>query len=146
MLEVGDVAPAFKVKAHTGQTVRLSDYAGQTVVLWFYPKADTPGCTAEGNGFCRLHKAYEAKGIQILGISFDTVEENAAFAEKFGFPYPLLCDTTREIGLAYHACDSRDAGGPRRITYVIDPDGKIKLAFGEVKAAEHPASLLASLE
>jgi peroxiredoxin Q/BCP len=146
MLKVGDLAPPFEVKAHTGRTVRLSDYAGQTVVLWFYPKADTPGCTMEGNGFCELNDAYEAKGVRILGVSFDTVEENAAFAEKFAFPYPLLCDTTRAIGLAYHACDKPQDVHARRITYVIGPDGRIKVAVGDVKAAEHPASLLASLE
>ncbi len=143
---MGEIAPPFEVKAHTGLTVRLSDFAGRTVVLWFYPKADTPGCTAEGRGFCALTPAYETKGIQILGVSFDTVEENAAFAAKFSFPYPLLCDTTRAIGLAYQACDRADDPHARRITYVIGPDGRIKMAVGDVKAGEHPAELLKNLE
>jgi thioredoxin-dependent peroxiredoxin len=92
-----------------------------------------------------LSAEFEAKGAQILGISFDTPEENAAFAKKFGFPYPLLCDTTRTIGLAYRACDGPEAPRARRITYVIGPDARIAQAIGDVKPGEHPAALLASL-
>jgi thioredoxin-dependent peroxiredoxin len=73
------------------------------------------------------------------------VEENAAFAEKFSFPYPLLCDTDRAVGLAYHACDGPDAPSARRVTYVIGPDGRIKLAVENVSTSDHPAALLASL-
>lgn len=86
------------------------------------------------------------KGVQILGVSFDTVAENAAFAEKFAFPYPLLCDTERSIGLAYHATADPKAGDAKRITYVIGPDGTILQAHGAVKAREHPTTLLASLD
>jgi thioredoxin-dependent peroxiredoxin len=92
-----------------------------------------------------LSKEYEAKGVQILGVSFDSVEENAAFAVKYSFPYPLLCDTTRAIGLAYHACDKPEDQRARRITYVIGPDGRIRLAVENVNAGEHPVTLLASL-
>ena len=145
MLNVGDVAPDFTVKAHTGEDVSLSDLRGRRVVLWFYPKADTPGCTAEGCGFRDRITFYAQKGAEILGVSFDTVEENRAFAEKFHFPFRLLCDTERKIGLAYGACDTPEAGHARRITYVIDQDGKIAQAIGEVKAAEHPETLLATL-
>jgi peroxiredoxin Q/BCP len=145
MLKVGDVAPDFTVRAHTGEDVSLKDFKGRRVVLWFYPKADTPGCTAEGCGFRDRQQGYAEKNAEILGVSFDTVEENRAFAEKFNFPFRLLCDTKREIGMAYGACDSADAGHARRITYVIDEDGRIAQAFEQVNAREHPEELLATL-
>ena len=80
--------------------------------------------------------------MQILGASFDTVEENAAFAQKYKFPFPLLCDTNREIGMAYGACDSPQDDSAKRITFVIDPQGKIEHAFFKVKAAKHSEELL----
>lgn len=83
--------------------------------------------------------------MQILGISFDTIEENAAFAQKFQFPFPLLCDTSREIGLAYGACDNRQAECPKRITYVIGSDGNISQVYGKVNASTHPHELLSAL-
>jgi thioredoxin-dependent peroxiredoxin len=83
--------------------------------------------------------------VQILGVSFDTVADNAAFARKFDFPFPLLCDTGREIGLAYHACDDPKAGFARRISYVIDPAGKIERAYDKVEAGRHPGQVLQDL-
>jgi thioredoxin-dependent peroxiredoxin len=83
--------------------------------------------------------------VQILGVSFDTVEHNAAFARKFRFPYPLLCDTSRQIGMTYGACDAADAEYAKRITYVIDPQGKIDQVYGKVNAANHPEELLHKL-
>ena len=83
--------------------------------------------------------------MQILGISFDSVEDNAAFARKFQFNFPLLCDTTRSIGMAYGACDTPDAGSARRISYVIGPDGKIVKAYPKVSAAAHPEQVLDEL-
>ncbi|HKQ97938.1 MAG TPA: peroxiredoxin [Candidatus Polarisedimenticolia bacterium] len=145
MLPVGAEAPSFTVSDHLGHEVRLSDYKGRRVVLWFYPKADTPGCTIEGCGYRDLKPQFDEKGTSILGVSFDTVEENAAFAEKFHFPYQLLCDTTREIGLDYGACDDAKAEYPRRISYVIGPDGRIEHAFPKVDTKTHPAAVLALL-
>jgi peroxiredoxin Q/BCP len=145
MLKVGDLAPDFTVKAHTGEEVSLKDLKGRRVVLWFYPKADTPGCTAEGCGFRDRQQGYAEKNAEILGVSFDTVEENRAFAEKFNFPFRLLCDTEREISMAYGACDSQDTGYARRITYVIDEDGRINQAYEQVNAREHPEALLKNL-
>jgi peroxiredoxin Q/BCP len=81
--------------------------------------------------------------VEILGISFDTVEDNAAFAKKFNYNFPLLCDTDRKIGLAYGACDDAKAGSAKRISYLIGPEGKIKKAYGTVKPAEHPTEVLA---
>jgi peroxiredoxin Q/BCP len=80
-----------------------------------------------------------------LGVSFDTVEQNAAFAEKFRFPFPLLCDTSRQMGIAYGACDSPDAEYAKRITYVIDSQGKIDRVYDKVNAAKHPEELLQKL-
>ena len=81
----------------------------------------------------------------MLGVSFDTVEENAAFAEKFDFPFPLLCDTKRELGLAYGACDDAGAEYARRISYWIGPDGTVRRAYGEVDPASHPQAVLEDL-
>ncbi|RKH42860.1 peroxiredoxin [Corallococcus llansteffanensis] len=146
MLKQGDVAPEFTVKDHTGKTHRLSDYRGKNVVLWFYPKADTPGCTAEGCSF-RDHKAqYEQKGTVILGISFDTPEENQAFAKKFDFNFPLLCDVDRTVGLAYGAADDAKAANARRVGVVIGPDGKVKEWHAKVDARAFPQEALSRLQ
>jgi thioredoxin-dependent peroxiredoxin len=145
MLEPGTPAPPFEVPDHTGKTVRLSDYRGSSVVLWFYPKADTPGCTAEGCGFRDHFKAYGEKGVRILGISFDTIPDNAAFARKFSFDFPLLCDTDRAVGLAYGAADDKEALYPKRVSYLIDPSGSIKKTYPKVNAASHPEEILRDL-
>ncbi len=140
LLKPGTPAPDFAVQDHAGKTVRLADLRGKRVLLWFYPKADTPGCTIEGKGL--RDRASQLAGDQlILGVSFDTVKDNCAFAEKFGFPYRLLCDTKREIGLAYGACTSADARHPERITYVIDKDGVIEWAekVTDIEAHVHAA-------
>ena len=92
MLEKGTKAPSFSVKDHNGNTVSLTDCAGKKIVLWFYPKADTPGCTIEGKGFRDDYEKFTEKNTAILGVSLDNETDNKAFAEKFNFPYPLLCD------------------------------------------------------
>jgi thioredoxin-dependent peroxiredoxin len=145
MLSVGQKAPDFKVQDHTGRTVTLGQFAGQTVVLWFYPKADTPGCTAEGCGFRDRQTQFAQKNAVILGVSFDTVEENKAFARKFGFEFPLLCDTSRAIGLSYGAASTKEDAHAKRIAYVIDPQGKIAKVFPKVEAASFPETVAAEL-
>ncbi len=94
-----------------------------------------------------MAETFAEKGVVILGISFDTIEANRAFAEKFDFPYQLLCDTDRKIGLAYGACDSLDASAPRRITYLIDPEGRIKKTWPKVdpRASVHAQDVLDAL-
>ena len=99
----------------------------------------------EGRGFRDLNRALLEKNVQILGISFDTVEENRAFAEKFDFPFPLLCDTTRSVGLAYGACESTDAQYADRISYLIGPDQKISKACEKVDPSKHPEEVLAGV-
>jgi peroxiredoxin Q/BCP len=145
MLKVGDPAPDFTATAHTGETVSLQDLRGKHVVLWFYPKADTPGCTIEGKGFRDSAGEFESRSAVILGVSFDTVEDNCAFAEKFTFPYRLLADPERKIGLAYQAAKTADQGYADRITYLIGPDGTIKAAYDTVDVNEHPAQVLAAI-
>lgn len=142
MLAVGTKAPAFEVKDHTGKTVHLSDFAGRRVVLWFYPKADTPGCTVEGCGYRDLAAEFGKKKAVLLGVSFDNVADNAAFASKFHFTYPLLCDTGRQIGMAYGACETATDRSAKRISYVIGPDGTIEHAFPKVDTKTHPAEVL----
>ena len=145
MLEVGSPAPDFRVQAHDGSTVTLAGLRGRKVVLWFYPKADTPGCTVEGKGFCSAHDELAGKGVTVLGVSFDDVAANRAFAEKFGFPYLLLCDTDRKIGMAYGACDSPSAKHAKRITYLIDENGVIRFAQPKVDPPSHSAEILAAV-
>lgn len=140
LLQPGTPAPAFEVKDHHGNLVRSGDLRGKRVLLWFFPKADTPGCTLEGQGF-RDHAGQLGDGQVIYGVSFDTVEDNRAFAQKCGFPYALLCDTDRSLGLAYGACASKDARYPERITYVVDEHGTIEWAekVGDIPAHVHAA-------
>ena len=145
ILQAGDVAPDFLVKDHLNRDTSIRQFRGKRVVLFFYPKADTPGCTIESCGFKDLFPKFQERGIEILGCSFDTVEQNAAFAKKFDLPYTLLCDVDREIGLAYGACDEPNAGYADRITYIIDEDGFISQAFSHVETRTHPAKVLEAL-
>ena len=110
-------------------------------MLWFYPKADTPGCTMEGQGFRDDFKKFEEKGIQIFGVSLDNEKDNKAFAEKFSFTYPLLCDVNKDIALAYHAIKSADDQHAARISYVIGEDGKILESIESVDTKNHSNDL-----
>ena len=141
----GDVAADFSATDHLGRTVRLADCRGKTVVLWFFPRADTPGCTAEGCSFRDLAADYAKKNALIFGVSVDGQEANAAFAKKFHFTFALLCDTDRSLGLAYGACDDAKAATHRRVGVVIDPAGKIAQYFAKVDAKTFPTELLSSL-
>ncbi len=145
MLKVGSEAPDFLVNDHNGNRVSLKDLRGNKVVLWFYPKADTPGCTLEGKGFRDDHKQFEGKNTKIYGVSLDNEADNKAFAEKFEFTFPLLCDVGREISLAYHAIQSKDDGYAARITYVIGEDGKILEAIDHVDTKTHSKDLCSRL-
>lgn len=145
MLTVGDTAPDFSVKSHQGTDVSLKGLRGKNVILYFYPKADTPGCTAQGCGLRDRITKFEDKNTVVLGVSFDTVAENKAFAEKYKFPFLLLCDTEKKMGLAYGAIKTGEDKYPSRIGYVIDPSGKIKGAYPKVDANAFPDQMLAAL-
>ena len=145
MLAVGSEAPDFLVNDHNGNRITLKDFRGKRVILWFYPKADTPGCTMEGQGFRDDFEKIQGKNTVILGVSLDNEKDNKAFAEKFNFPYPLLCDVGREIALAYHAIESKNDGYANRITYVIDEEGKIAEAIDQVDTKSHSSDLCSRL-
>jgi len=145
MLKAGDSAPDFTLATHQGKPLSLSSLRGRKILLWFYPQAGTPGCTAEGCSIRDQYEYYRDNDIVVLGVSFDSVEDNAAFANKFGFPFTLLCDTERKVGLAYGACDSPKAAYAERISYVIDEQGKILRVYPQVDPRIHAAEVLADL-
>jgi thioredoxin-dependent peroxiredoxin len=144
-LNVGDPAPEFSAIAHTGETVRLSELAGKNVILWFYPKADTPGWTVQGCGLRDRAPEFASKNAVILGVSFDTVEENKAFAEKFAFPYKLLSDTNRQMGMNYGAASAPDAGYAQRVAYLIGPDGTVRHVWPKADPKSFAQQALAQL-
>jgi thioredoxin-dependent peroxiredoxin len=142
---VGDAAPDFTLETHQGKRIALAKLRGHKVILWFYPDANTPGCTAEGCGFRDQISDFEENNIQVLGISFNDIEQNAAFAEKFNFPFPLLCDTDRSVGIAYGACADNKARYASRISILIDEDGNIARIYDKVNPRDHPAQVLADV-
>ena len=145
MLEKGTSAPSFSVKDHNGNDVSLKDFGGKKVVIWFYPKADTPGCTIEGKGFRDDYEKFIKKNTVILGVSLDNESDNKAFAAKFNFPYPLLCDVNREISLAYKAVKGPEDEYTSRITYVIGEDGNILEAISQVDTKTHSGDICSRL-
>jgi thioredoxin-dependent peroxiredoxin len=145
MLERGSEAPNFEVKDHTGRNVRLSDYRGRPVVLWFFSNVGAPGCATEGCGFRDRIARFDARGIQVFGIGFDTPTESAAFAGSFRLNFPLLCDTERSISLAYGVCDEPTARVGRRMSWVIGPDGRILNAYPKLEGAVQAEQVLQEL-
>ena len=145
MLTVGSPAPDFSVNDHNGNATSLKDFRGKKVILWFYPKADTPGCTIEGQGFRDNHDDISQKNTVVFGVSLDNEADNKAFAEKFSFTYPLLCDVNSEIALAYHAVKSADDPYASRISYVIDENGIIAEAIDKVDTKTHSGDLCSRL-
>lgn len=141
-LAVGTPAPAFSVTDTTGKTVSLSDFSGKTVVLYFYPKDDTPGCTKEARSFRDNYSDYQNKDIVVLGVSMDDQASHQKFTEKFSLPFPLLADTEGQITQAY---DVDNGGRPRRVTYVIDGSGTITRVYDSVKTDTHATDILADL-
>jgi peroxiredoxin Q/BCP len=149
-LSVGAKAPAFSVPDQTGKTISLDDFAGETVILYFYPKDDTPGCTTEACSFRDSHDLLLERGLHVLGISPDDVKSHAKFAEKFKLPFPLLADEGHKIAEAYgvwveKSMYGRKYMGVERTTFVIDGAGKIAAIHCKVKPAEHVDDLMASL-
>ena len=149
-LIVGAKAPAFSAPDQSGQTVSLSDFAGKTVVLYFYPKDDTPGCTVEACSFRDAFSAFKKKGAVILGVSPDSPKKHTKFIEKFSLPFPLLADEDHKIAEAYGVWVEKSMYGKKylgveRSTFVIDPQGKLSAIYRKVKPAEHTAEVLAAL-
>lgn len=141
-LAVGTTAPAFSVKDTNGNIVSLSDLAGKTVVLYFYPKDDTPGCTKEACSFRDAYENYQKKDVVVLGVSMDNEASHQKFTEKFNLPFPLLADVDGTLTKAYDV----DGGGySKRVTYVIDGSGKITEVYTTVKTDSHAEDILAAL-
>jgi peroxiredoxin Q/BCP len=140
-LAVGTDAPAFTAKDSEGKTVSLSDFAGKTVVLYFYPKDDTPGCTKQAQSFRDNYAEYQGKEMVVLGVSRDDEASHKLFTEKYGLPFQLLADVDGVITKAYDV----DGGGyAKRVTYVIDGNGKITHVDSSVNTASHAQDILAA--
>lgn len=150
MIEAGKPAPDFELPADDGSTVRLSDLRGSRVVLFFFPRADTPGCTLEACEFRDYSPEFHAEGAVVLGISPDDVAEVRAFREKFQLPYRLLADATHEVAEKYGVWREKSMFGKKfwgvvRSTFVIDEDGRISRVYEKVKPAGHAATVLEEL-
>ena len=147
MLEIGIKAPEFSLPDQNGQMHSLKDYKGKKVVLYFYPKDMTSGCSKQACRFAELYPQFREKDAVILGVSKDSVSSHKKFEEKFGLPFTILSDPEQEVIKAYDVLKEKSMYGRKymgvvRSTYLIDEKGKIVKAFGNVKAAENPDQML----
>ncbi len=142
MVEVGGPAPDFEATAHTGEKVRLGDFKGRIVVLYFYPRAMTPGCTREGVRFNELLEEFERLGAVVLGVSTDPVEVNRRFAERMGFKFKLLSDPEGNIARTYGVLRGEGKSlSAERVTFVIDREGRVRAVLRNIRPAEKHADL-----
>ena len=151
MLKTGTVAPEFTLPDQNGELHSLADYKGKKVILYFYPKDNTPGCTKQACGFAERYPQITEKGAVVLGVSKDSVASHKKFEEKYGLPFTLLSDTELEVIKAYDVWkEKKNYGkvsmGVVRTTYLIDEEGIIVKAHGKVKAAENAEQMLGELE
>jgi len=146
VLEIDSAAPEFELQDQTGKSHFLADYHGQWVVLYFYPKDDTPGCTTEACSFRDEYRVLSALNTQILGVSMDSIESHANFSEKYSLPFPLLADIDGHVANQYGALASL---GPikfaKRHTIIISPMGKIKKVYRNVDPALHSEEVIGTL-
>ena len=150
MLKEGDKAPDVELHTETGEAFRLSDMKGKRAVLYFYPKADTPGCTVEACEFRDGIQQFAKKGVAVLGISPDKPGAQAKFKQKYELPFTLLADENKEAAQAFGVWKEKNMYGRKvmgieRTTFVIGPDGKIEKVYGKVKAQGHAAAVLEAL-
>ena len=149
-LKEGDQAPNFQGINDQGEPVSLADFSGKKLILFFYPKADTPGCTAEA---CSLRDAYDdlrARGFELLGVSPDTAKKQGNFRKKYNFPFPLLADTEQTVLQAYGAWGEKQMYGKTymgvlRTTFVINEAGLIEKIFTKVNTKDHATQILAAM-
>ena len=151
MLKEGDNAPEFKSKNQNGNEVKLSAFRGQKVVLYFYPKDDTPGCTKQACSLRDSNDVFEEKGIKVLGVSNDDEASHQKFISKFNLPFDLLADTDKEIVNAYGVYGEKSMYGKKymginRTTFLIDEAGKIKKIFTKVNVSEHADEVLKAFD
>jgi peroxiredoxin Q/BCP len=150
MIEEGKPAPDFELSSDTGETIRLSELRGKPVVIYFYPKDDTPGCTAQACGIRDAYGEFEKEGAVVLGVSPDDERSHGKFRDKYGLPFTLLADTDHHVAEQYGVWGEkkyrgRSYLGVKRWTFVIDEDGNVKKVFPDVKPAEHADNVLAAL-
>ena len=150
MLKAGDKAPNFTLTDKDGKTVSLSDFLGKKVVLYFYPKDNTPGCTRQACAFAGLYREFENKGVRVIGISKDSVASHQKFAEKYNLPFVLLADPERKAIEAYGVWQEKKmcgkvSMGVVRTTFIIDEEGKISKVMNKVKPDTNAAEILAEL-
>ncbi|NJE44137.1 MULTISPECIES: thioredoxin-dependent thiol peroxidase [Massilimicrobiota] len=147
MLEVGTMAPDFTLLNQNGEEISLSQYRGQKVILYFYPKDNTPGCTKQACGFAQLYPDFVKKGAVILGVSKDSVKSHKKFEEKYQLPFTLLSDPDLVAIQAYDVWKEKNMYGKKvmgvvRTTYLINEEGIIEKAYTKVKAAQNPNDML----
>lgn len=150
MLETGTKAPGFSLPDQNGKLRTLEEFKGKKVILYFYPKDNTPGCTKQACGFGELYPQFQEKEAVVVGVSKDTVASHKKFEEKYGLPFVLLSDTELSAIQAYDVWKEKNMYGKKtmgvvRTTYLIDEEGVIAKAFGKVKAAENPQQMLGEL-
>ncbi|MEO1133973.1 MAG: thioredoxin-dependent thiol peroxidase [Cyanobacteria bacterium J06639_1] len=150
-MSVGDSAPDFTLPSDRGDTISLSDYRGRRVVLYFYPRDNTPGCTKEACGFRDEIEAFGDRDTVILGVSTDSVKSHQKFVAKHDLPFPLLADEDAAVSTAYGVYGlkkfmGKEFMGIKRSTFVIDPEGRIEIAYDKVKAATHAQTVLEDLD
>lgn len=150
-LKVGDRAPAFSLKDTNGETVRLSDFKGRKVVLYFYPKDMTPGCTKEACGFRDDYSELQRRGIEVLGVSGDSQASHQKFTDAYSLPFRLLSDPTHEVMEKYGAWGEKNMYGKKvtgvlRSTFIIDEQGRIAHIFRKVKTDTHSRDVLAVVD
>lgn len=151
MLSVGDTAPDFELPDQHGETVSLADFRGSPVVVYFYPRADTPGCTTEACGFRDSFEEFEARDVAVLGISDDPVDDLDAFAEKFDLPFTLLSDEDGTVSSKYDSYGEKNMFGNTfdgvfRNTYVVGADGTVEHVYEGVSPDGHAETILAALD
>ena len=149
-LKEGDPAPAIRLETDTGEMFDLAAHKGERIILYFYPRADTPGCTVEACEFRDSSKKIAKKGALIVGVSPDTVKAQARFKTKFGLPFILLADAGRQVAEAYGVVKEKNMYGKKvmgvvRTTFIIAPDGRIEKIYGKVKPEGHAAQILEAL-
>lgn len=147
MLKEGDVAPDFETRDQHGNPVKLSDFRGQKVVLYFYPKDDTPGCTKEACSFRDAFSEYTERGIKVLGVSLDDQASHQSFISKYNLPFTLLSDTDHSVSEAYGVYGEQSFAGRKymglaRKTFLIDEDGRLRKIFDKVNAEQHAGEVL----
>ena len=151
MLEIGKKAPDFTLLNQDNESMSLSDFKGKKIILYFYPRDNTPGCTKQACGFGELYPSFVERGVQIIGISKDSVASHKRFKDKYQLPFILLSDPELEAIKAYDVWKEKNMYGKKvmgvvRTTYLIDENGMIIKAFEKVKAADNPRNMLKEIE